>query len=153
MIDNLTDKLCFKLKIITNGRIHGEVIKTLIFLDNWADVCEEICRSNIIQRDNLKFARKLNKDLVKLAKERSDLVSTHITQLTQINVSDFQAQNDDMWSERSRRKVILAIISEWLKGSKKTTVKKLLSALNGPGWFDVKLRVEKLLLVNVNVNS
>ena len=49
--------------------------------------------------------------------------------------------------------MILAIISEWLKGSKKTTVKKLLSALNGPGWFDVKLRVEKLLLVNVNVNS
>ena len=72
----------------------------------------------------------------------------------QLNVSDFQAQNDDnLWCERARRKVILAIISEWLKGSKKTTVKKLLSALNGPGWFDVKLRVEKLLLVNVNVNS
>ena len=70
-----------------------------IFQDNWSDVCEEICRSNIIQRDNLKFARKLNKDLVKLAKERSDLVRTHTTPLTQINVSDFQAQNDDMWSE------------------------------------------------------
>ena len=82
LIDNLTDKLCFKLKIITNGRIHGEVIKTLIFLDNWADVCEEICRSNIIQRDNLKFARKLNKDLVKLAKERSDLVSRHTSHYT-----------------------------------------------------------------------
>ena len=46
-----------------------------MFLENWADVCEEICRSNIIQRDNLKFARKLNKDLVILAKERSVLVS------------------------------------------------------------------------------
>jgi len=107
-------------------------------LDNWDDVCDEICRSNIIQRDNQKFARKLNKDLVKVAKERSDM-----------------AQNDDnLWSERARRKVILAIISEWLKGnSKKTTVKKLLSALNGPGWFDVKLRVEKLLLVNVSTIS
>ena len=59
-----------------------------------------------------------------------------------------------MWTERARRKVILAIISEWLKGaSKKTTVKKLLSALNGPGWFDVKLRVEKLLLVNLGAVS
>jgi len=106
-------------------------------LDNWDDVCDEICRSNIIQRDNQKFARKLNKDLVKLAKERAVL-----------------AKNDDMWSERARRKVISAIISEWLKGnSKKTTVKKLMSALNGPGWFDVKLRVEKLLLVNVSTIS
>ena len=42
--------------------------------DNWDDVCDEICRSNIIQRDNQKFARKLNKDLVKVAKERSDMV-------------------------------------------------------------------------------
>ena len=66
----------------------------------------------------------------------------------------FQAKNDDMWSERARRKVISAIISAWLKGnSKKTTVKKLMSALNGPGWFDVKLRVEKLLLVNVSTIS
>lgn len=44
-------------------------------VDNWDDVCDEICRSNIIQRDNQKFARKLNKDLVKLAKERAVLVS------------------------------------------------------------------------------
>ena len=45
-----------------------------MFAENWDDVCDEICRSNIIQRDNQKFARKLNKDLVKLAKERSELV-------------------------------------------------------------------------------
>ena len=50
-------------------------------VDNWQDVCEEICRSNIIQRDNQKFARKLSKDLVKLAKERSDLVSTNLSNL------------------------------------------------------------------------
>ena len=45
-----------------------------VFADNWEDVCDEICRSNIIQRDNQKFARKLNKNLVKLAKERAVLV-------------------------------------------------------------------------------
>ena len=49
--------------------------KLILFTENWDDVCDEICRSNIIQRDNQKFARKLNKDLVKLAKERSELVS------------------------------------------------------------------------------
>ena len=36
---------------------------------------EEICRSNIIQRDNVKFARKLNKDLVPIAKEKNKTVS------------------------------------------------------------------------------
>ena len=36
---------------------------------------KKVRRSNIIQRDNQKFARKLNKDLVKLAKERAVLVS------------------------------------------------------------------------------
>ena len=35
---------------------------------------DEMCRSNILQRDNQKFARKLNKNLVKIAKERSDMV-------------------------------------------------------------------------------
>ena len=36
---------------------------------------DEICRSNIIQRDNKKFAKKLDKGLVKLAKEKSRSVS------------------------------------------------------------------------------
>lgn len=130
-------------------------MKMFFLVDNWDDVCDEICRSNIIQRDNQKFARKLNKDLVKLAKERAVLVSIIFDfDNIQKNVL-LQAKNDDnLWSERARRKVISAIISEWLKGnSKKTTVKKLMSALNGPGWFDVKLRVEKLLLVNVSTIS
>ena len=75
-----------KLKTTRNIVTNGEVVN-FCFLDNWTEVCEEICRSNIIQRDNLKFARKLNKDLVKLAKERSVLVSPrskyfHINQFT-----------------------------------------------------------------------
>ena len=37
---------------------------------------DEICRSNIIQRDNVKFAKKLNKELVPLAKEKNKTVST-----------------------------------------------------------------------------
>ena len=36
---------------------------------------DEICRSNIMQRDNKKFARKLDKSLAKLAKEKNKTVS------------------------------------------------------------------------------
>ena len=45
------------------------------FSVNWEEIVEEICRSNIIQRDNVKFARKLNKDLVPIAKEKNKTVS------------------------------------------------------------------------------
>ena len=61
-----------------------------------------------------------------------------------------QAKNDtQLWSERARRKVLHAILSEWVKvNSKTTTVKKLMSALSFPDWFDVKLRIEKMLEEN-----
>ena len=61
---------------------YKQKLKKFFFVDNWDDVCDEICRSNIIQRDNQKFARKLNKDLVKLAKERAVLVSMICTLTT-----------------------------------------------------------------------
>ena len=53
-------------------------------LENWDQVLDEMCRSNILQRDNQKFARKLNKDLVKVAKERSDHVIIKFSKLTDI---------------------------------------------------------------------
>ena len=42
---------------------------------NWDSVKAEICLSNITQRDNILFARKMSKDLVKLAKEKNKYVS------------------------------------------------------------------------------
>ena len=62
----------------------------------------------------------------------------------------FQAKSDaQLWSARARRKVLQAILNEWVKfNSKKTTVRKLMSALSVPDWFDVKLRVEKMLEEN-----
>ena len=64
----------------------------------------------------------------------------------------FQAKGDEqLWCPRVQRKVIYAIVDEWLVlNSNKTTVKKLLSALGLPDWMNVKLRVETLLLENVN---
>ena len=62
-----------------------------------------------------------------------------------------QAKGDgQLWSPSARRKVMYGIMEEWLKTNpNKTTVKKLLSALSLPGWLDVKLRVEALLLENI----
>merc|ERR1712106_232106 len=100
---------------------------------NWEDIREEISNSNIVQRDNVKFAKKLNKDIAKLAKEK-----------------DTEAKdNAHLWSPRARRKMLTHLLEEWVKlNSKKTTVKKLMTALSLPGLFDVKLRVEKLILKN-----
>ena len=62
-----------------------------------------------------------------------------------------QAKSDaQLWSARARRKVLQAILNEWVKvSSKKTRVKNMIPALSFPGWFDVKLKVEKMLEENV----
>jgi hypothetical protein len=44
-------------------------------LVNWGAIMDEICRSNIMQRDNKRFAPKLDKSLAKLAKEKNKTVS------------------------------------------------------------------------------
>ena len=43
---------------------------------------DEICRSNIMQRDNKKFAKKLDKNLAKLAKEKNKTVSKYSMKYT-----------------------------------------------------------------------
>jgi hypothetical protein len=51
---------------------------SVIFLSisvNWGAIMDEICRSNIMQRDNKKFAQKLDKSLAELAKEKNKTVS------------------------------------------------------------------------------
>lgn len=104
-------------------------------LVNWEEIVEEICRSNIIQRDNVKFARKLNKDLVPIAKEKNKTAKNE----------------DELWCERSRRRVLHSIMAEWVRlssSAKAGSVKSLVAALSLPGWFDVKLRVIKLLEEN-----
>ena len=65
----------------------------------------------------------------------------------------FQAKsNDHLWSRKARQKLLLCIMDEWSKiSTKKTTVKTLMTALSQPGFLDVKLRVEKLLLKNCPV--
>eukprot|EP00092_Neocalanus_flemingeri_P057509 GFUD01068355.1.p1 GENE.GFUD01068355.1~~GFUD01068355.1.p1 ORF type:complete len:158 (-),score=44.54 GFUD01068355.1:32-505(-) len=119
-------------KCLSRNMLEGIMRLPCTALVNWEEIVEEISCSNIIQRDNIMFAKKLSKNLVALAKEK-----------------DANAKNEKLWSERARRKVLYSILDEWVKVStKKTTVKNLLSALSLPGWFDVKLRVEKLLEKN-----
>ena len=46
---------------------------------NWEDIKYQICYSNVIQRDNLLFARRLDKSLVMLAKEKAkEVIGTKI---------------------------------------------------------------------------
>ena len=118
-------------------------------LGNWEDVLYEISSSNIVQRDNIAFAKKLNKDIAKVAKEKYNEVRIALNRRNTDHLL-FQAKdNDHLWSRKARRKLLLHILKEWVKvNSKKTTVKKLMTALSLPEFFDVKLRVEKLLLKN-----
>merc|ERR1711892_1530309 len=102
-------------------------------LVNWEDIKAEIIYSNVIQKNNVLFAKKLDKTLLKVAKE-----------------GDKDAKNfDNLWSAPARRKVLYKILEEWEKeNSKKTTVQKLMGALSVPGFMDVRLRVEDLLKRN-----
>eukprot|EP00090_Calanus_glacialis_P004985 TRINITY_DN13802_c0_g1_i1.p1 TRINITY_DN13802_c0_g1~~TRINITY_DN13802_c0_g1_i1.p1 ORF type:complete len:132 (-),score=35.11 TRINITY_DN13802_c0_g1_i1:136-531(-) len=116
-----------------DGRLDDVMKMPCTALWNWEDILYEISSSNIVQRDNIAFAKKLNKDIAKVAKEKYNEAK----------------DNDHLWSRKARRKLLLHILKEWVKvNSKKTTVKKLMTALSLPEFFDVKLRVEKLLLKN-----
>ena len=57
---------------------------------------------------------------------------------------------EKLWAEKARRELLKKIMDEWVaaKKNKEPTVENLLSALNAPGFMDVKFRVEKLLKQN-----
>ena len=45
-------------------------------LGNWAEIKMYICYSNVIQRDSEVFARRLDKSLAELAKQKTEEVCT-----------------------------------------------------------------------------
>ena len=62
-----------------SSKISLEITERL-FSGNWEDILEEISNSNIVQRDNIAFARKLNKDVAKKAKTKeSEVIKESIT--------------------------------------------------------------------------
>merc|ERR1711879_314351 len=102
-------------------------------LANWDAIKNEISYSNVIQRDNLMFAKKLDKNLVAIAIEGDK------------NAKSF----DKLWGERARRVLLRKIMEEWVTAdNKEQTVHRPLSALSVPGFMDVRIRVEKLLEKN-----
>jgi hypothetical protein len=117
---------------------------------NWEDIKTEIICSNVIQKNNILFARKLDKALIKIAKEGDKNVCILLHSGVAVIFISFKAKNfDNLWSAPARRKVLYKILEEWEKeNSKKTTVQKLMGALSVPGFMDVKLRVEDLLKRN-----
>ena len=44
---------------------------SLVFAANWADIRWQISYSNVIQRDNAEFVRRLDRTLVDMAKEKA----------------------------------------------------------------------------------
>ena len=52
--------------------------KKFVFLANWADIRWQISYSNVIQRDNAEFVRRLDRSLVDLAKEKAKEVRQDI---------------------------------------------------------------------------
>ena len=44
---------------------------SLVFAANWADIRWQISYSNVIQRDNAQFVRRLDRTLVDMAKEKA----------------------------------------------------------------------------------
>ena len=45
------------------------ITQTDLISANWEDIKDEISHSNVIQRDNILFAKKLDKNLMAIAKE------------------------------------------------------------------------------------
>ena len=64
---------------------------------------------------------------------------------------NFQAKNfDNLWAVQARRAFLFRILDKWVKmNSEKAIVEKLVNALSVSGFMDVKLRVEKLLEMNL----
>ena len=101
----------------------------------------------MIQRDNLLFAKKLDKNLVSIAKEGDKHVSSNLDSFKLLQLYPFQAKSfDRLWTEKARRAVLKRIMDEWVAAqNKERTVGRLLGALSAPGFMDVKFRVERLL--------
>ena len=114
------------------------------FLANWEDIKYEISCSNVIQRDNVLFAKKLDKTLVGMAKETDKEVMVVMMNLVYIMIQ--AKSNERLWTVSARRAVLTKIMEEWLAVQKKEpTVRRLMRALSVPEFMDVKLRVETLL--------
>ena len=60
---------CTKLGNFCNMLFVFVLSQHFLFQVNWDAIKDEISYSNVIQRDNLLFARKLDKNLVPIAKE------------------------------------------------------------------------------------
>ena len=66
-----------------------------------------------------------------------------------------QSKNfDNHWSESARRALLFLFLDKWVKkNSEEAVVEKLVTALSVSGFLDVKLRVEKLLEMNLQLNK
>ena len=79
--------------LVWSQLLHSCKYRYFIFTANWEDIKYEISCSNVIQRDNVMFAKKLDKTLVVMAKEKDKEVSVLTVLQTINNVKDARPHN------------------------------------------------------------
>jgi len=101
-------------------------------LVRWDEIREELCVSNVIQRDSIMFATKLHPCLVDLA-----------------SANEKEAKDVKFWTLGARREMVRKLLSEWLvECEDEATVEVLLSALSHENFTDVKIKVEEMINVD-----
>ena len=115
-----------------------------IVIDNWDQIREEISCSNVVQRESIIFASKLDKNLTEFAVEMDqEVIREYLRALSK----GFQAKNfTNLWSMTARRAMVTRILDKWVKEyQEEAVVEKLVTALGVSGFMDVRLRVKKIL--------
>ena len=92
----------------------------------------------------------MDRNLTDFATEMENEVQTFCISFINLQLI-FQAKNfDNLWAVQARRALLFRILDKWVKkNSKEAIVEKLVIALSVSGFMDVKLRVEKLLEMNL----
>ena len=102
------------------------MVVQLSYLGNWEDIKDEICSSNVVQRNSLVFAKKLDRNLTDFATEMENEIQTFCILFISLQFI-FQAKNfDNLWAVQARRALLFRILDKWVKmNSEKAIVEKL----------------------------
>lgn len=104
----------------------------VIRLGKWEEIREELCISNVIQRDSVMFANKLHPCLGDLA-----------------IANEIEAKNDKAWTFQARKEMVKKLLAEWIAECEdQATVEALLMALSHEHFTDIKIKVEDIINVN-----
>merc|ERR1719266_561042 len=85
-------------KKLTTSLPPATLLLPVTSLGNWDEIQEEMMMSNVLQRDNVIFARKLDPLLE-----------------TSARLNDQKAKSEKLWTAVARREVVEAVLVDWLE--------------------------------------